>query len=173
MKFSLDKLIRFLPLFCNCQIQRPDSVQFLCFQAHISAGWRLETQLHSMLLLPHSELFLISILQGPRRDDRLLLRRRVYGAVALHWTLFDRCLRIRCHGNVFIESLHSNERLFWLCYSGFQASCDNIVIWNTALYNFQCKIVCTMTVNLPRYKTNNIEYVNFILPFFNDKIKYY
>jgi hypothetical protein len=37
----------FLPLFCNCQCRRLDSIQFLCSQAHILAGWRLETQLIS------------------------------------------------------------------------------------------------------------------------------
>jgi hypothetical protein len=38
---------------------------------------------------------------------------------------FDYCLFIRCRGNLFTESLPSNERLLWLRYSGFQASCHN------------------------------------------------
>jgi hypothetical protein len=38
-------LIPFLTLFCNCQFRRLDSIQFLCSQAHILAGWRLETRL--------------------------------------------------------------------------------------------------------------------------------
>jgi hypothetical protein len=37
------------------------------------------------------------------------------------------CLFIRCSENVFTDLLHSNERLLWLCYSGFQASCQNAV----------------------------------------------
>jgi hypothetical protein len=45
MKFSFHSLIPFLLLFCTCQHRRLDSVQFLCDQAHIPAGWRLETRL--------------------------------------------------------------------------------------------------------------------------------
>jgi hypothetical protein len=32
---------------------------------------------------------------------------------------FDCCLLIRCRGNLFTESLPSNERVLWLSYSGF------------------------------------------------------
>jgi hypothetical protein len=35
-------------------VSKLDSVQFLCSQAHILAGWRLETRLSSILLLPSS-----------------------------------------------------------------------------------------------------------------------
>jgi hypothetical protein len=42
---SLHRLIPFLPLFWNCKFRRLDSFQFLCSQAHILAGWRLETRL--------------------------------------------------------------------------------------------------------------------------------
>jgi hypothetical protein len=45
MKSSLHRLIPFLPLFCNCQFRRFDSVQFFCSQAPILAGWHLETRL--------------------------------------------------------------------------------------------------------------------------------
>jgi hypothetical protein len=38
---------------------------------------------------------------------------------------FDCCLRILCCVNLFTEPLPSNERLLWLRYSGFQASCHN------------------------------------------------
>jgi hypothetical protein len=41
----LHRLIPILPLFCNCQFRRLDSVQFLCSKAHILVGWRLETRL--------------------------------------------------------------------------------------------------------------------------------
>jgi hypothetical protein len=37
----------------------------------------------------------------------------------------DFCLLISCRGTLFTESLPSNERLIWLRYSGFQASCHN------------------------------------------------
>jgi hypothetical protein len=36
-------------------------------------------------------------------------------------------LRIRCRGNLFTESLPSNERLLWLRYSDFQESCHNTI----------------------------------------------
>jgi hypothetical protein len=52
MKSSFHSLIPFLPLFCNCQFRRLDSVQFLCSQAHVLAGWRLE--LDSVLILSFS-----------------------------------------------------------------------------------------------------------------------
>jgi hypothetical protein len=45
MKSSFHSLIPFLPLFCNCQFGRLDWIQFLCSEAHILAGWRLETRL--------------------------------------------------------------------------------------------------------------------------------
>jgi hypothetical protein len=54
MKPSFHILIHFLPLFWNCQFRRLDSIQFLCSQAHIPAGWRLETQLSSIPLFPSS-----------------------------------------------------------------------------------------------------------------------
>jgi hypothetical protein len=66
------RLISFLPLFCNCQFRILDSVQFLCSQAHIRAGWLFETRLDStrppsILLLPASDLFFITYLHVPRR----------------------------------------------------------------------------------------------------------
>jgi hypothetical protein len=39
----------FLSLFCNCQFRRLDAIQFLCSQAHILIGWRLETRLFTSL----------------------------------------------------------------------------------------------------------------------------
>jgi hypothetical protein len=45
MKTSFHSLIPFLPLFCNCQFRRLDSVQFFCSQAHILTGWRPETHI--------------------------------------------------------------------------------------------------------------------------------
>jgi hypothetical protein len=41
MKSSFQSPIPFLPLFCNCQFRRLDSIP------HIPAGWRLETRLFS------------------------------------------------------------------------------------------------------------------------------
>jgi hypothetical protein len=45
MKSSLHSLIIFSPLFCSYQFRRFGSIQFLCSEAHILAGWRLETRL--------------------------------------------------------------------------------------------------------------------------------
>jgi hypothetical protein len=64
MKSSFPSLIHFLPLFCSCQFRRFDSIQFLCSQAHIPAGWRPETLL-SRILLYSLEHFLITTLHGP------------------------------------------------------------------------------------------------------------
>jgi hypothetical protein len=44
MQSYFHRLIPFLPLFCNWQFRRLDSIQFLCFQAHILAGWGLEAR---------------------------------------------------------------------------------------------------------------------------------
>jgi hypothetical protein len=37
-------------------------------------------------------------------------------------------LRHRCRGNLFTESLPNSERLFWLRYSGYRASYQNMYI---------------------------------------------
>jgi hypothetical protein len=65
MKPSFHSLIDFLPLFCSCQFRRLDSVQFLCSQAHIPAGGRLETRLSS------TKLFFITILHRPCKKHSL------------------------------------------------------------------------------------------------------
>jgi hypothetical protein len=44
MKSSFYSLVPFLPLLCNCQFRRLDSIQFLCYQAHVLAGWRPESR---------------------------------------------------------------------------------------------------------------------------------
>jgi hypothetical protein len=51
-----------------------NSIQFLCSQAHIPAGWRLETRLFS------AELFFIATLHGPRREHNLF----IIGKACLH-----------------------------------------------------------------------------------------
>jgi hypothetical protein len=43
----------------------------------------------------------------------------------------DCCLRICCRWNMFTEPLLSDESLLWLHYSGFQASCHNILDYVT------------------------------------------
>jgi hypothetical protein len=48
------------------------------------------------------------------------------------------CLRIRCRGNLFTETLPSSGCLLWLHYSGLQASCHSIIrccpVFMTALH---------------------------------------
>jgi hypothetical protein len=46
----------------------------------------------------------------------------------------DYCFFVRCRGNVFTESLHINNILLRLRYSGFQASCHFIIfIFNNVI----------------------------------------
>jgi hypothetical protein len=73
MESSFHSLIRFLPLFCNCQFRRLDSIQFLCCQAHIPAGWRLETR-----LTLSTEFFFITILHGPHRKHSFSIVKKAF-----------------------------------------------------------------------------------------------
>jgi hypothetical protein len=87
MKSSLHSLIPFLPLFCICQLRWLCSIQFLCFQALVPAGCRLETRLEStrlpsILLLPSLKLFFITTFNGPHRKHRLFLENNVYKSTA-------------------------------------------------------------------------------------------
>jgi hypothetical protein len=73
-----------LPLFCNCQFQRLDSIQFLCSRAHILAGWLLETQLFSSWLrsiLPNTSYNHFG--WTTQKTQPVLLTMRVYRAVLL------------------------------------------------------------------------------------------
>jgi hypothetical protein len=97
MKSPLHCLIPFLPLFSNCQHRRLDSVQFLCSQAHILAGWRLETRLDSSTVQLNS--YLLS-LHGPHGKHRLLLSRIVLG-------LFTAPLHSNGRGSDYIENSFS------------------------------------------------------------------
>jgi hypothetical protein len=68
MKSSFHSLIPFFSLFGSCKFRRLDSIQFLCSQAHIPKGWRLETRLFTLdycFLLPNTSL--ITTLHGPRK----------------------------------------------------------------------------------------------------------
>jgi hypothetical protein len=72
MKSSFHNLIPFLPLFCNCQFRRLESIQFLYYQNYILSGWRLKTRVYSItadsnnLLCPY-----ITPHHGPRRKHSL------------------------------------------------------------------------------------------------------
>jgi hypothetical protein len=70
MESSFHSLIPFLPLYCSCQFRRLDSVQFLCCQAHILAGWRLETRLITSRLLTLSFwILVITTLHDPTEKN--------------------------------------------------------------------------------------------------------
>jgi hypothetical protein len=122
MKSSFHRQIPFLPLFCNCQFRRLGSVQFLYSEAHIPAGWRLETRLSTLFC--SIELFFISTLHKSRGKHGLLFSRIVLGVFTapLHssgggadnkennLSIVEACLpRARVYrGHVFTESLPSN-----------------------------------------------------------------
>jgi hypothetical protein len=108
MKSSLRSLIPFLPLFCECQFRRLDSIQFLCSQTHTLVGWRVETRLYSSTRL--GRVFWLSFYnpsaRATQKKQPVLLRRRVYWSVAYQWTSF--CCTRALRENVFTESLPSN-----------------------------------------------------------------
>jgi hypothetical protein len=126
MKSSSHGLIPFLPLFCNCQFRRLDSIPLLpvTYPGRL-ASWN--STLHSMLLLPASEIFFITTLQSRRKHSPSVVGKACLEHRCIAMDLFDCCLRIRCRGNVFTDSLPSNKRPFWVRYSGFRASCHNIL----------------------------------------------
>jgi hypothetical protein len=74
MKSSFHNLIPVLPLFCNCQFRRLDSIQF---PAHIQAGWQLKLDSITATLycrtLPYNH-----FARTPRKTQSLLLKRSVY-----------------------------------------------------------------------------------------------
>jgi hypothetical protein len=99
MKSSLHNLIPFLPfllthlrpptlsvLRCNCQLrnsaqfswkhQPTITIQFLCSQAHILAGWRLGTQLTQTIIF----VLFIKLQHGPRRKQSLYCWEDVFTA---------------------------------------------------------------------------------------------
>jgi hypothetical protein len=57
------------------------SIQFLCSEAHILAGWRLETRLHYYSLKPPSLSLLTPRARTTQKTASLLLRRLVYCSV--------------------------------------------------------------------------------------------
>jgi hypothetical protein len=80
MKSSFSSLIPFLPTLVNhstaiCRDYFSSSIQFLCSQGHILAGWQLETELHQTIFfarfitpfaepLPSNELFRRSVVMS-------------------------------------------------------------------------------------------------------------
>jgi hypothetical protein len=77
MESSFRNLIPCLSLFCSCQFWRLDSLQILCFQAHIPAGWHPETRLSTPCC--STEFFFTTTSYEPHGKRRLLLSRIVLG----------------------------------------------------------------------------------------------
>jgi hypothetical protein len=100
MKSSLHSLTPFLPLFCSCQFRRLDSLQFLCSQDDIPAGWRPETRLFTSLYA--AEHFFKITSHRPRRKQSLLFTNplRSNGCPIM--------AHVGSRVNMFTESLPSN-----------------------------------------------------------------
>jgi hypothetical protein len=102
--YEIFRLIPFLLLFCSCQFRRLGSIQFLCSQVHIPAGWRLELDLTLFYTVEH---FLITTSQGPRRKHSPYC----WGGVLTDPFPSNRYPIVTCvhsRGNVFTESLPSS-----------------------------------------------------------------
>jgi hypothetical protein len=116
-KSSLHRLSPFLSIFFNSQLN-------LISQLSSSYPSRLASRNSTRLLLKWTLLY-NHFARTTQKTASLLLGRCAYSAVAQQRKFLDCCLRICCRRNVFIESLPSNDRLFWLYYSGFRARCHN------------------------------------------------
>jgi hypothetical protein len=102
MKSSFYSLIRFLPLFCYRQVQRLDSIQFLCSQAHILAGWCLESRL--TLLYNH-------FARNTQKTQPLSCWEGVFTAPMHSNGSYSIVACVLAAAGMFTESLPSNERL--------------------------------------------------------------
>jgi hypothetical protein len=103
VKSSFHSLIPFLPLFCSCQFRRLDSIQFLCSQAHTTAGWHIETRLTSLnwtLLYNHFE-------RTTQKTQLLYCWEGMFTA-PLPSNRRPIAARVGSRRNVFTESLPSN-----------------------------------------------------------------
>jgi hypothetical protein len=137
MKSSLRSLIPFLQFLLNhlrlSHFSAPCcNFQFLCSQAHILAGWRLETRVDSLRLLNRSLLYNHYV--WPRRKHRLSIVEKVCLQRCCIATEVTQLFFVYfCRGNVFIETMPSNDRPFWLRYSGFRMLCHKTHLWEQQL----------------------------------------
>jgi hypothetical protein len=138
MKYSLHRLIPFLPLFCNCQflssqvhisavgVSKLDLVQILCPQALIPAGWRLETTEFYAAIARFGTLLYNHFAR--RKHNPSLVEKACLQCRCIATEVTRVLLAYSLRRNVFTDPLPSNERLLWLHYSGFLASCLNIFL---------------------------------------------
>jgi hypothetical protein len=127
MKSSFHSLIPSLPLFCSCQFRRLDSIQFLCTQVHIPAGWRLETRLFTVDYSTRTRLLTVSFynhsVRTMQKTASLLLRRltgslRSNGHTSVARVRFTRmylsscCLALGIHATVLFLSLLGSGAVF-------------------------------------------------------------
>jgi hypothetical protein len=112
MKSSFHSLNYILPLFCNCEL---NSIPLLPSSYPCRLASRNST-LHSMLLLPASELFFITTLHRPRRKQPLyywegmftapLHSNGSYSIVVCVFVASGICLPSRCLAmNIYLTSL--------------------------------------------------------------------
>jgi hypothetical protein len=122
--YSFHSLISFLPLFCNCQFRRVDSFLFFCSQAHILAGWRLETPLDYF----STEVFIITCTGQAENSlpfvGKACLQHRCI-ATEVNQLLLAYSRPRECVYRVFATM---NIRIFWLRNSGFRVSCHNMFL---------------------------------------------
>jgi hypothetical protein len=108
MKSSFYNLITFLPLFCNCQFRRLDSIKFLCSQANILAGWRLETLLFTSALLFSTVLCCRTLLYNCFARTMQKIQPLLLFIAPLPNSIRSIVARVSSCWNVFTESLPSN-----------------------------------------------------------------
>jgi hypothetical protein len=115
MNCSCHSLVPFLPLFCSCQFQRLDSVQF---HFHIQGGGVSELDSTTVLyyacfvLLKRPSLFLYNLLTRTPRKTPCTVKKalpsngcRTVACVA-GMCLLSRCLAMRISHNIFVATLH-------------------------------------------------------------------
>jgi hypothetical protein len=122
MKFSLQSLIPFLPIFSIEFNSSPPKI--ISWQAGVS-------KLDSMLLLPVQELFFITTLHVPRSKKKPHYCWEGVFTAPLHND--GSCSIVACifvaEGMCLPSRCLANGHLLWFHYSGFRASCHNIFLF--------------------------------------------
>jgi hypothetical protein len=129
MKSSFHSLILFLSLFCSCQLRRLDSIQFLCSQAHIPAGWRLETRLTLLKWTLYNH-----VARTAQKTASLLLRKACLQLRCIEVTrlLLAYSLPRECVYRVVAHQWTSLVTLLFLL-SGVMSQCCHMIEWTAGL----------------------------------------